>query len=252
MQDILDLIVSLQNNPEHTWEKTKSYFETKGFEGLASGIIEKSTASIAGIHVDMSSNWMEHYQQQNYMAVDPWAEKSITTDQPFIYNFENRATCFPDHDHRVSELFEDLKESQYTSSLLLPAFHLEDHLLVLNLWCRNTEDEFLSEMQHSLKELKIAGDVIRTHLKDVAIHGVYNDADTFWLKNPNFANPLSRREKEVLQWLSSGLRNDQIAYRMNISVATVNFHMQSVRRKLGAKTREQALAISIVRRFIEP
>lgn len=56
---------------------------------------------------------------------------------------------------------------------------------------------------------------------------------------------LSSRERECLQWLAQGLRNDRIAERMGISNPTVEMHFARARRKLGAATREQALAKAV-------
>jgi len=58
-------------------------------------------------------------------------------------------------------------------------------------------------------------------------------------------NALSAREREVLQWLFAGHRTTRIAERMGVEDVTVTKHLQSARRKLGARTREQALAIAI-------
>lgn len=56
---------------------------------------------------------------------------------------------------------------------------------------------------------------------------------------------LSPRQRECLQWLASGLRNEQIAEKMNIRPVTVDLHLREARAQLGAQTREQALAIAI-------
>ena len=47
----------------------------------------------------------------------------------------------------------------------------------------------------------------------------------------------------MLARLSDGLLNKQIAYEMDISVATVKAHMTAIFRKLGANNRTQALLI---------
>jgi DNA-binding CsgD family transcriptional regulator len=63
---------------------------------------------------------------------------------------------------------------------------------------------------------------------------------------------LSRRERECLLWLAAGLRNDRIAERLGIARATVELHLARARRKLGAATREQALAKALCFGLIEP
>lgn len=59
------------------------------------------------------------------------------------------------------------------------------------------------------------------------------------------SHPLSPREIEVLQWVASGLRTAQMSHRMGLRDVTVSKHLHSLRRKLGARTTEQALAIAL-------
>jgi NarL family two-component system response regulator YdfI len=57
--------------------------------------------------------------------------------------------------------------------------------------------------------------------------------------------PLTRREREVLQMLAAGLVNKEIAERLSISEHTVKFHVASILGKLGASTRTEAVSIGI-------
>ena len=59
--------------------------------------------------------------------------------------------------------------------------------------------------------------------------------------------PLSAREREVLQLLSQGLPNKQIAGRLGISQHTVKFHVASLLAKLGAASRTEAVTIGVRR-----
>lgn len=68
---------------------------------------------------------------------------------------------------------------------------------------------------------------------------------------PAIGGFLSQREAECLSLLAQGLRTQRIAERMAISPATVEFHFKNARRKLGAHTREHALAISVRNGWVE-
>jgi len=57
--------------------------------------------------------------------------------------------------------------------------------------------------------------------------------------------PLTPREREVLQIISAGLGNKEIAGRLSISEHTVKFHVASILGKLGASTRTEAVSIGI-------
>ena len=59
---------------------------------------------------------------------------------------------------------------------------------------------------------------------------------------------LTPRELEVLGAIGEGLTNKAIARKLGISLHTVKFHVESVFRKLGARTRTEALAKAAERR----
>ena len=64
------------------------------------------------------------------------------------------------------------------------------------------------------------------------------------------AEPLTKREREVLQMLAGGLANKEIAARLSISDHTAKFHVASILGKLGAATRAEAVAIGIRRGLV--
>jgi DNA-binding CsgD family transcriptional regulator len=88
-----------------------------------------------------------------------------------------------------------------------------------------------SEEAHG-EELEAAGPAMMQRLTDMRLDGVRRKG-------------VSRREIECLLCLAAGMRSDEIAQRLSISTDTVEFHFRNVRRKLGARTREQALAVAI-------
>ncbi len=66
------------------------------------------------------------------------------------------------------------------------------------------------------------------------------------LSEDSLIEPLTAREKEVLQLMAQGLANKQIAHSLGISEHTVKFHLSSLYAKLGVSSRTEA-----VRRGIE-
>lgn len=59
---------------------------------------------------------------------------------------------------------------------------------------------------------------------------------------------LTPREIDVLGAIGAGLSNKAIARQLGISLHTVKFHIESVFRKLGARTRAEAVAKGLERR----
>lgn len=61
------------------------------------------------------------------------------------------------------------------------------------------------------------------------------------------SSALSKREREVLRLVADGLSNKQIGQKLGITERTVKFHVTSIRNKLGAGNRAQAVALAAQR-----
>lgn len=78
---------------------------------------------------------------------------------------------------------------------------------------------------------------------------VFDEAATAALLRPRAREPrepiepLTPREQEVLQLLSAGRSNKQIAQQLSISEHTAKFHVARLVQKLGAETRSEAVFI---------
>jgi len=62
------------------------------------------------------------------------------------------------------------------------------------------------------------------------------------LEENDIQEPLTPRELDVLGAIMDGLTNKLIARQLDISLHTVKFHVESVFRKLGVRTRAEAVA----------
>lgn len=71
------------------------------------------------------------------------------------------------------------------------------------------------------------------------------------LRDSTIHDLLTPREIEVLNALGMGLGNKAIARELGISLHTVKFHIESLLRKLGARTRAEAVAKAFERRIRE-
>ena len=60
-----------------------------------------------------------------------------------------------------------------------------------------------------------------------------------------YGEPLTDREKEILQLVATGITNREIAYQLTISVNTVKVHLRNVFNKLGAESRTEATMVAV-------
>ncbi len=65
-------------------------------------------------------------------------------------------------------------------------------------------------------------------------------------------SPLSPREREVLALIGAGAGQERIAHELSISVTTVRTHARNALRKLGARNRPHAVALSLRKGLIDP
>jgi DNA-binding NarL/FixJ family response regulator len=61
---------------------------------------------------------------------------------------------------------------------------------------------------------------------------------------------LTSREIEVLQYIATGLRNKEIAFRMGVTEATVNAHVKHILQKLHVGDRTLAVTTALKRGII--
>ena len=76
----------------------------------------------------------------------------------------------------------------------------------------------------------------QSYLSPEAASAVIDDITTRGQARQLCADPLGRREREVLQLLAEGKRSMAIAKKLRISVGTVDAHRRNIMRKLGLHT----------------
>ncbi len=90
-----------------------------------------------------------------------------------------------------------------------------------------------------------------------AIHTIAEGGTAFspeikaMIKNNPHPPVLTDRQREILEQTSEGLSSDEIARRLGISSYAVNQHLDTIRRKLGASTRTEAVAIALRKHFLK-
>jgi DNA-binding NarL/FixJ family response regulator len=67
------------------------------------------------------------------------------------------------------------------------------------------------------------------------------------IREPETEAVLTTREREILELLSEGFGNKQIAARLGISTNTVKTHLEFLFEKLGVSTRAEAVARGVRR-----
>jgi DNA-binding CsgD family transcriptional regulator len=73
----------------------------------------------------------------------------------------------------------------------------------------------------------------------------FRNGDASGAANAPAQDSLSKREREVLSWVSQGKSNGEIGIILNISAHTVKHHMEKIFAKLGVENRHAAMLCAL-------
>jgi DNA-binding CsgD family transcriptional regulator len=92
---------------------------------------------------------------------------------------------------------------------------------------------------------------ITRNLPDILMFGHYfhevfmRSALAEAMPQPSVPTPLSKREHQCLTLAANGMTTDDIAAKLEIAARTVQFHFDTIRSKLGAANRQEAIALAV-------
>ncbi|MDP2410714.1 MAG: LuxR family transcriptional regulator [Pseudolabrys sp.] len=87
------------------------------------------------------------------------------------------------------------------------------------------------------------------HLLALTIHDRCHSSPDFGWQGSATPN-LTARELECVQWAAAGKTDWEIGQLMNITAATAHFHIEKVKKKLGIRSRVQAIVLMTLRGLI--
>lgn len=224
-----NLISAMQAAPDvsKAWDSATEFFESFGLDRIIYMDVGPSKARVMST---MPESWMAHYNERNLARIDPFMRYCATTLIPFGTGID----YLGDHTYLdVSErkLICEASDTGFRSgvSCMIRA-NSPAGAAGWNLGSSLSRRDF----EHLLSE--------HGHLLRLAAHFSHEKLARLETETEDGAPALSPRETECLQWLASGLRTKEVADRMGIRPVTVELHLRNARTKLGAQTREQAIA----------
>lgn len=206
-----------------------------GSDWLTAGTAARGSEAALAVRSTTPDTLMRDYVEQRIYLDDPWMQLCAMSAEPDALDVD-RESAAPGSGQkaRMSRLFRD---HGVWRALLVPAYggHRPGGIV---LYARSAMAADWLRRGDGLRQARLLVAVLACHYRPDTDRSA--SAELYSLRNS-----LSAREREVLAWLFAGLRTARIAERMGIEEVTVTKHLGSIRRKLGARTREQALAIAL-------
>lgn len=184
---------------------------------------------------NMPNDWIQHYVDQGYFAIDPT-----------LHNGETRLNPYTWQECGVNKLPATVHEA-------LRQFGLSDGISVAQHGPHNALGIMSCVASTAIGENERTKFVKRLLLKNYA--GLLFEKIQQLMVNvfiPNtHSNPLSAREKDCLRWAAEGKTSQEIGKIIGIAASTVVHHLRSAGLKLGAVKRQGAVTAALASGYLE-
>jgi len=223
---------------DDAWESTLAYMRDLGANHIG---IQSYSKGSDPVRRWSTPPWVaEMYRETVYPSHDPKLEHCREKMTPYFYEkeFWERE---PDLPGPRRQLDEEIVAVGNRSAVAFP-----NHTVSKQSWgyFAFTADVDKAEFERLFvdrgAEIQLAGIGAFNHIRNLAD------------KEEASSIGITKRERECLLWLGRGLRYDQIADRLGVRTVTVEFHIAKARRKLNARTREQALVKAVQLNILDP
>lgn len=236
---VIDAVQALAGagGPQRKWEAAIRLCREVELDSMLVAKVDVSRGAIHWINTNMPDAWMEEYLHEGYAEADPVLNglSGGTASMTIRSGFVRR----DDHDDvRVYNLNHGLKSSGIGSAHCLRYGAAQGPAVYATLAAAGSAEQMLAS---SPLDLQVLGALFAPAV-DVPVKSLSNSI-------PGVAS-LSQRQREVLSLLAEGHQAARIADRLGITEAAVNKHFAAARVKLGASTREHALAMALQRGLI--
>ncbi len=216
------------------------FFESIGATAISCGMFEQRSNFLIGASSNLDESWLEQYVAQDLVEIDPVVTHCEHKEGPGALGWGDPSRV-PDRPESMKVL-QCAAEAGYPNVVVVPVKPKDQAYTSAVVFFNDMAD---GQAQQFVREngglIVLSGNLMGLRAVQLFRQG---EEDESW--QPLKRSVLSPRETEVLKWLAKGLRTDQIAFQMNLKPVTIHMHLTSARRKLGARTREQLMAMAAI------
>jgi LuxR family quorum sensing-dependent transcriptional regulator len=239
-RDALDFIESLNNHTtvSGVMDAVERAFHRFGFETVIIGAVSRPGQDPGHdfpsrvMAKRWPAEWYELYAQQHYHRDDPVLRHSRRSNGPFEWA---EAPYDPATEPRAAEIMRRATDFRMSKGFITPIHGREGLTAIVSLGGENLDLHARSKLALHLMSLYTFETVAKL---------IVPPAETDFRLTP--------RERETLSWASQGKTAYEIGAILHIGQRTVEEHLATAARKLGASNRTHAVAVAIRNRLIQP
>lgn len=230
IDDFLDELVCLGKTASHdaVWKLSTAYFSQNGFDKL---IYLDARPDGLTMRTTLSTVWVERYEACNYADIDPFFTHCGKTYRPVstgVAYADSHEYLSIEQKALIYEAAEFGMNAGFSCMIRLAGPSGGAGWNIGSSLSRKDIDALRGDRGADLR-------LAAHHAHDALVRAHYAGTST----------ALSKREAECLLLLSQGHRTKDIARTLMISPVAVELYLRNARNKLGARTRDQAVALAI-------
>lgn len=176
--------------------------------------------------------WRTHYNSAGLALRDPIFPRALQSPEPFTWRAARTRLQLPPDG---LEVLDQATSFGLLDGYVVPVHHLNGSTAAVVLYADQSLDWSPRER-------------VSAHM--LAVYFAAISARLTEAGSPSTAVTLSRRQKECLQWVRAGKTDWEIGRILGLSEHTVAEHLEAARRRLGVKTRSQAVIEAIAKGLI--
>lgn len=191
-------------------------------------------------YTTMAIDWVRRYDKYNYVDIDPRVRNIAAAALPIVWDQRTFRGASP----KVDDFLNDALTFGIASGVSIPISDARGRpaIIALSSAIPINDEARLIQINRTFGDIMLFGQYFHELLMTALLDRAVGPVDQ--------GKPLSPRERECLALGAKGLASEDISLCMSITVRTVQMHFDSVRAKLGAANRQEAVALAIKRGII--
>jgi DNA-binding CsgD family transcriptional regulator len=209
-----------------------------GFDSFTCSVsmsLRPDCETLAYVFTTMPAAWLEIYDKRAFVEVDPRVQSLLIAALPIVWDQRS----FRGKNAKVDDFLDTGLGYGLGSGVAVGFVDRKGHAVKVAL---NSEVRII-DPEREAAILRDMGDIVLfAHFFEEIFATEIVEQN---IKPRSQGASISARERECLRLAANGKTGDDIASRLGISTRTVQFHFDSIRSKLGANSRQEAVAKAV-------
>lgn len=234
----LEALVNAALNGNDLLPCVQSITKHLGFDSFmygATGTPKPDHEAMSYVYTTLSKEWVRRYDERAYIEVDPRINLTWDSAFPLVWDQRNVRGISPESDAFLDDALQFGIASGI--SFMFHGPHNSHVVVALNSSVAICDEVRQDAVVRNLPMVLMFGG----YFHEIFMRSVIEKG----LAPRSAGIPLSQRERECLVLAANGQTTSDIAHKLEIRHRTVQFHFDSIRTKLGAANRQEAIAIAM-------